>query len=102
MTEWNPARTPHADHTYAEYVAAHAGSTMVVWFRGLLEELGFEQASPTALFMNNTAAEQFIRNHVPSNRTKHVDVKFHYVRERFERGYISVSHVSTRINWRIC
>ena len=48
--------------TYAEFVAAHAGSRLVVWFRRLLLELGFEQDSPTVLYMDNAAAEQLIQN----------------------------------------
>ena len=82
--------------TYAEYVAAHSCSRDVVWLRRLLEDLNFTQSSPTCLFLDNAAAELLITNPVFHERSKHVDVKFHYVREVFERGEIAIQHVSTR------
>ena len=82
--------------TYAEYVAAHSCSRDVVWLRRLLEDLNYEQSSSTCLFLDNAAAELLITNPVFHERSKHVDVKFHYVREVFERGEIAIQHVSTR------
>ena len=82
--------------TYAEYVAAHAGTRLVVWFRRLLQELGFEQELPTVLFLDNAAAEHLVMNPVSHERTKHFDVKFHYIRERYEKGDVDVKHVSTQ------
>ena len=81
--------------TYAEYVAAHACSREVVWLRNLLEESGCEQLLPTVLNMDNAAAELLIKNPIQHERTKHVDIKFHYVRECFERGLLTIRHVST-------
>ena len=81
--------------TYAEYVAAHACSRDVVWLRTLLRELRYEQRLPTILYMDNTAAELLVTNPMLHERSKHVDVKFHYVRERCEKGDISVKHLST-------
>ena len=81
--------------TYAEYVAAHACSRDIVWLRGLLRELHYNQESPTVLFIDNAAAELLITNPVFHERSKHLDVKFHYVRERFEKGDVTIKHVSS-------
>ena len=81
--------------TYAEYVAAYSCSRDVVWLRGLLEELNFKQEAPTVLFMDNAAAELLVTNPVPHERTKHVDIKYHYVRERYLKGDLQVRHVSS-------
>lgn len=82
--------------TYSEYIAAHSCARDVVWLRGLLEGLGCKQDAPTVLFMDNTAAELLVTNPIHHERTKHVDTKFHYVRERFEKGDIKIRHVGTK------
>ena len=79
--------------TSAEYVAAHECSRQIVWVRRLLEEVGFGRTPPTVLHMDNAAAEQLVTNPALRERTKHADVKFHYVHERFQEGDIVLRHV---------
>ena len=81
--------------TYAEYVAAHSGARDVVWLRGLLEDLRCKQVDPTVLYLDNAAAELLITNPILHERTKHVDIKFHYVREKYQEGEIRIQHVPT-------
>jgi len=66
--------------TDAEYIIAHDASKEIVWARGLLQQIGYEQIGPMTLYCDNTAAENLIKNPTFHRRTKHVDVKFHYVR----------------------
>ena len=81
--------------TQAEHVVALAGSRLVTWFRRLLLESGFEQDSPTVLYMINAAAEQLVQNPIQHVRTKHFDVKFRYNCEWYEKSEIDVQHAST-------
>jgi hypothetical protein len=81
--------------TEAEYVAAHDVVREIAWLRGLMVELGFENTSPTPVYVDNTAAEHLIKNPQSQNRTKHIDVKFHFVRELFANGEIDILRVST-------
>lgn len=81
--------------TDAEYVAAHDATKEIVWTRGLLEEIGAAQESPTRLNCDNAAAEKLITNNVFHRRTKHIDVKFHFVRQAYEEGKLEIQHVAS-------
>lgn len=79
----------------AEYVAAHDATKEIVWTRELLETIGVKQEIPTTLFCDNSAAERLITNHVFHRRTKHIEIKFHYVRHAFENDQIDIYHVAS-------
>ena len=80
---------------YAEYVAAHIAAKNVKWLRLLMKELGHEQLTSTKLFIDNTAAEQLCKNPVYHDRSKHVDIKYHFIRDRIKEGEIEVLRVAT-------
>lgn len=81
--------------TEAEYIAAHDTTKEVVWARGLLKQLNVEQIQPTVLHCDNAAAEQLIKNPVYHRRTKHIDIKFHYIRQIVRDGLLEIRHVSS-------
>ena len=56
----------------------------IVWLRGLLEELGFPQTTSTSFHANNTNAIQIATNHVFHERTKHIEVACHSIRDTLE------------------
>ena len=59
----------------AEYVAATEATKDVLWFRGMLAELGFEDSSPSMVHEDNQACVAMIRNHIVSGRNRHFCVK---------------------------
>lgn len=67
----------------AEYRAMAAAASEIVWLRLLLEELGHSlTGKPTKLFCDNQAAIQIASNPVFHERTKHIEVACHYIREK--------------------
>ena len=52
------------------------------WLRRLINDLGNRMISPTLIYEDNQAAIQLSRNPRFDNRTKHIDVSYHFVRER--------------------
>jgi hypothetical protein len=78
--------------TEAEYVAASTATKEGLWVRKLLGEI-YGRVSP----LHNQAAIVLISENTAgqSGRTKHIDVQFHFVRDRFQKGDISVDFVST-------
>ena len=58
-----------------------------------MADLGIGQSQPTTLYCDNQAAEALIGNPVFHRRTKHLDVKFHYVRDLAKQEKIAVVHV---------
>jgi hypothetical protein len=83
--------------TEAEYRAMSATCSEIVWLRGLLSELGFPPTAPTPLHGDNTSAIQIAANPVYHERTKHIEVDCHYIREAFTRGVITLPHLNTAL-----
>lgn len=52
------------------------------------------QESPTTLNCNNVAAKKLIINAVFHRRTKHIDIKYYYVRQVYEKGKLEIQHVA--------
>ncbi|PHT89035.1 hypothetical protein T459_04148 [Capsicum annuum] len=67
----------------------------VVWLCRLLVEIGFPQSTSTPLHADNTSAIQIATNPVYHERTKHIEVDCHYIREAVDKGRITLPHVSS-------
>ncbi|KAK2427764.1 hypothetical protein QL285_026324 [Trifolium repens] len=74
-----------------------AACSEIIWLRGLLSELGFSQTKPTPLHADNTSAIQIAANPVYHERTKHIEVDCHSIREAYDRKVITLPHVSTSV-----
>ena len=79
----------------AEYMAASQTCREVVWIRMLLAGLGFKQNKPTVIFEDNSACIQMSKNPVLHSRTKHIDLHYHFVRERSESAEVKLEWLST-------
>ena len=82
--------------TEAEYVAASSTAKDITWFRQLLEDVGHQQIFPTTLWCDNQSAVRLVRNPEYHQRTKHIDVKYHHIRDLQEAGVINVTHIRTK------
>jgi hypothetical protein len=67
----------------------------VLWLRGLMEELGLHTQTGSIVYGDNQSAIAVSNNGVKGERTKHVDVKYHFVTETVERGSIKLVWVPT-------
>ncbi|CAL9001600.1 unnamed protein product [Prunus brigantina] len=83
--------------TEAEYRAMSAACSEIIWLRGLLTELGFGPIHPTPLHVDNTSAIQIAANPVYHERTKHIEVDCHSIREAYDHQVITLPHVSTTL-----
>ena len=79
----------------AGYHAMSTACSEIVWLRGLLEELGFPQTTSTPLHADNTSAIQIVTNPVFHERTKHIEVDFHSIRDTLESRVLSLPHISS-------
>lgn len=83
--------------TESEYRAMSQACAEIHWLRGLLAELGFSQCSPTPLHADNTSAIHISVNPIFHERTKHIEVDCHFIREAFDARTISLPHVSSNL-----
>lgn len=83
--------------TESEYRAMSTACSEIIWLRGLLAELGFPQHTATPLFADNTSAIQIATNPVFHERTKHIEMDCHSIREALENHVISLPHVTSQL-----
>jgi len=77
----------------AELYAEAAAINEVKWLRGLLAELGLIVASPSLVMGDNQSAIALSEHGVKSERTKHVDVKYHFITDEISKGAVKVKWV---------
>lgn len=82
--------------TEAEYVAAAGAAKEAIWLRKLLNDLELLSEEPVCLFMDNMSAIRLVKNPEFHKRTKHIDIKYHFIRERVEMGDLAVQYVPSQ------
>jgi hypothetical protein len=78
----------------AEYVAAGACCAQLLWMRLTLRDFGCEFSKVT-LLCDNESAIKLANNPVNHSRTKHIDIRHHFLGDHEPKGDITLSHVST-------
>ena len=79
----------------AEYVAASGCVRHAVWLRKLLSELNLGQEEATEIRVDSKSAIELAKNPVHHERSKHIDVKFHFIREQIREGSVKLNHVAS-------
>ncbi|OMO99220.1 hypothetical protein CCACVL1_03887 [Corchorus capsularis] len=94
---WSSKKQPIVtlSSTEAEYVAATSGACQAVWMRRTLAEMKMEMRGATRMFCDNSSAIKLSKNPVFHGRTKHIHVRFHFLRELVEKGEIELSYCRT-------
>jgi hypothetical protein len=77
----------------AELYAEAAAINEVLWLRGLLAELGLDVETPSTIFGDNQSAIALSEHGVKSERTKHIDVKYHFITDEISKGVVGVKWV---------
>ncbi|GJU95363.1 retrovirus-related pol polyprotein from transposon TNT 1-94 [Tanacetum coccineum] len=78
----------------AEYVSLSACCTQVLWLRTQLTDYGFH-FDKIPMYCDSKAAIAISCNPVQHSRTKHVDVRYHFIKEHVERGIVELFFVRT-------
>ncbi|KAJ0944585.1 putative RNA-directed DNA polymerase [Helianthus annuus] len=78
----------------AEFMAATAAACQGLWLRNLVSNLMGRKAVKVKLLVDNESAIALMKNPVFHGRSKHIDIKYHFIRECVERGQISIEHIS--------
>ena len=81
--------------THAKYIAAAEASKELVWLRRLLSELHEGTPELTRLHIDNRAVDLLTRNPVNHAATKHIDVRYHFIRECIANGSLDLKLIGT-------
>nr|GEZ82661.1 zinc finger, CCHC-type [Tanacetum cinerariifolium] len=78
----------------SEFMAATAAACQALWLKRLLSELTGYEEKRIMLKVDNVSAIAFVRNPVFYGRSKHIDIRYHFIHECVENGHINMEHVS--------
>jgi len=81
--------------TESELVSANSGAREVVSLRRILKDLGVPQVLPTTMHEDNQGCIALMHNDIKNKRTKHIDIKYFWVREQVELGEITMVYCPT-------
>jgi len=74
----------------AEYVAATTAACHAAWLRRLLKDMGHTPKDPTSIFCDNNSAIQLSKHNVFHRKSKHIDTRYHFIRELVNEKQISL------------
>ena len=81
--------------TEAEYVAAATCACQAVWMGRVLKEIGYDQGGEMVLLCDNTSTIKLSKNAVLHGRSKHIKVRYHFLRDLVKEGVIKLVYCNT-------
>ena len=97
LISWTSKKQPVValSSTEAEYMAASFALQEALWLRSLLRDMNFKQEQPTVIHEDNQAAIALCSNPKFHSRTKHIDIRYHYIREKIESKEVKLKYCPT-------
>ena len=89
-------KTVALSSTEAEYMSAADSVKDAKWVRQLLQDLGYECHTPLPIMVDNQGAIHLSKNPGHHHRTKHIDIKYHFIRQEVENGAIELKYLPTQ------
>nr|GEX39429.1 hypothetical protein [Tanacetum cinerariifolium] len=83
--------------TEAEYVAAASGCGQVLWIQNQLLDYGYNFMN-TKIYIDNNSVICIVKNPVYHSKTKHIEIRHHFIRDCYEKKLINVDHIHTDDN----
>lgn len=80
----------------AEFIAATMAACQGIWLRRLLTEVAKQKVPPVTLYVDNQSALDLMINPVFHGRSKHIDIRYHFIRDCVEKGEVTVHYVCTK------
>ncbi|XP_071741282.1 uncharacterized protein [Rutidosis leptorrhynchoides] len=101
LLSWSSKRrqTPSRSSAEAEYRCVANAVAETCWIRNLLRELHCPLFSATLVYCDNVSAVYMSSNPVQHQRTKHIEIDIHFVRDLVTKGHVRVLHVPSRYQY---
>ena len=80
----------------AEYVAAYVAAKQLIWLRKMLKDIDCVQVNPTVLLCDNMSAIAISKNSVFHNKTKHMKIKYHALRQFQQEGELEMEYCTSK------
>ena len=79
----------------AEYIAVGSCYAQILWIKQQLEDFGLK-ISKVPLLCDNTSFINLTKNHIQHSRTKHIEIRHHFIRDHITNGDCEIKFVSTK------
>ena len=79
----------------AEYISASDASQEAIWLRKLLFDLFDSSLEPVVIHCDNQSYVKLSENPVFHDRSKHIEMRYHYVRDMVQRRVVSLPYIPT-------
>lgn len=80
--------------TKAEYIAATGCSTQMLWMKSQLEDYQIYESN-IPIFYDNTSAICLSKHPILHSKSKHIEIKHHFIRDFIQKGVLSLNFVDT-------
>ena len=95
IVSWNLQSVVALSTTEAKYIAASEAVKETLWLRGLISELlQVKELKTTVIHCDSQSAVSLSKNQVYHERTKHVDVKYHLIRDMIKSVVVAIKKIS--------
>lgn len=94
---WDSRKQPTValSTTEAEYIGLTECAKEAIYLRRFLEELGFPELTDITVFNDNVGALKLAQNPVYRSRSKHINMRHHFIREVLINKLLKIDHIST-------
>jgi hypothetical protein len=98
LVSWSARKqaTVSRSSTEPEYKALANATTELIWVEAVLSELGVSLQEKPCLWCDNLGATDLSANPIFNARTKHIEIDYHFVRERVARKLLSIKFLSRK------
>ena len=79
----------------AEYISACYAACQGIWLQSLLHEMKIEIDDEVELMVDNKSAINLAKNPIAHGRSKHIETKFHFLRDQVSKGRIKLTYCKT-------
>lgn len=79
----------------AEYIACTQAAKEALWLRTILTELDRPCETPTIIYSDNQSAIALAKNAIHHARSKHIDIRYHFIRDLISALTIELAHIPT-------
>lgn len=98
LVAWTSKKQTCVSHSTVkvEYVAASMNCTQTIQMRHVLEGFKIDMSKPATIYCDNTSTINISKNHVLHARTKHIELMYHFLRERFQEKEVNMEYVKSK------
>jgi hypothetical protein len=95
LISWSSKKQPTVSRssTEAEYISLAVTASELLWIMALLHELAFQVPQAPTLWCDNLGATFLVTNPIFHTRTKHIELDYHFVREKISNQQLSVRFI---------